>query len=158
MIFEQHYLDCLSQAAYVIVGGQDALVVDPRRDADVYLEAAARHGATVRHVVLTHVHADFVTGAAELRAATGATVWMGRRFDGEFAGSWYQAWEPVELAPGQTITLSPTFTVTTNSIQAEGGQATLSLSGQVRVAYAGIERTLTRNLRGEIGAVAWEES
>jgi hypothetical protein len=79
-------------------------------------------------------------------------------FDGEFAGSWYQDWEPVELAPGQTITLAPTFTVTTNSIQAEGGQASLSLRGQIRVAYVGIERTLTRNLAGEIGEVAWEGS
>jgi hypothetical protein len=113
----------------------------------------------------TWLDAEFEQGVAQVtitneadRLMTIEYLTLHLRFDGEFAGSWYQAWEPVELAPGQTITLSPTFTVTTNSIQAEGGQATLSLSGQVRVAYAGIERTLTRNLRGEIGAVAWEES
>lgn len=77
-------------------------------------------------------------------------------FDGEFAGSWYEPWEQVELAPGETVTLAPTFSITTNSIQDSGGDAELTLGGQIRVAYARIERTLTRTLTGTIGEVGWE--
>ena len=46
MIFTQHYLDCLSQASYLI-GDETtgrAVVVDPRRDIDIYLSEAAQHG------------------------------------------------------------------------------------------------------------------
>lgn len=113
----------------------------------------------------TWLDAEYEHGAAEVtitndadRLMTIEYLTLHLSFDGEFAGSWYQAWEPVELAPGETITLSPNFTVTTNSIQAEGGSATLTLGGQIRVAYAGIERTLTRNLQGTVGEVAWEGS
>lgn len=79
MIFEQHYLDCLSQASYLIGDERTrrAVVVDPRRDVGVYLDAAARSGLTIELVVETHVHADFVSGHLELAAATGATIAYG---------------------------------------------------------------------------------
>jgi hydroxyacylglutathione hydrolase len=83
VIFEQIYLDCLSQAAYLIGSEGEAVLVDPRRDVDDYLAAADRHGLTIRHVVATHVHADFVAGLTEIADRTGATVWMGGRFDGD---------------------------------------------------------------------------
>ncbi len=83
MIFEQIYLDCLSQAAYLIGSDGEAALVDPRRDVDEYLAAAERHGLTIRHVIATHVHADFVAGLLEIADRTGAVVWMGGRFDGE---------------------------------------------------------------------------
>jgi hydroxyacylglutathione hydrolase len=79
MILEQHYLGCLSQASYLI-GDEEAgvgAVVDPRRDVEVYLEAAKKHGLALRHVILTHFHADFVPGHLELRARTGATIHLG---------------------------------------------------------------------------------
>lgn len=82
MIFEQIYLDCLSQASYLIGSGERAVVVDPRRDVDVYLDAATRHGLDIEHVIATHLHGDFVAGLVELADRTGATVWMGERFDG----------------------------------------------------------------------------
>jgi glyoxylase-like metal-dependent hydrolase (beta-lactamase superfamily II) len=81
MILEQHYLACLSQASY-LVGDEAAgvaAVVDPRRDVDLYLEAAAKHGLAIRHVVLTHFHADFVAGHLELARRTGATIHLGTR-------------------------------------------------------------------------------
>ena len=76
MIFEQHYLECLSQASYLI-GDEStgrAVVVDPRRDVAPYLESAEEHGLTIELVIETHFHADFLSGHLELAAATGAAV------------------------------------------------------------------------------------
>jgi hydroxyacylglutathione hydrolase len=81
MIITQHYEECLSQAAYLIgdeITGK-AIVVDPLRDIDQYLESAAAHGLTIVGVVLTHFHADFLAGHLELAAATGAWVGVGDR-------------------------------------------------------------------------------
>src|SRR5688572_7754907 len=86
MILEQHYLGCLSQASYLIgdeVAGVGA-VVDPRRDVEVYLDAARQRGLALRHVILTHFHADFVPGHLELRARTGATIHLGARARASF--------------------------------------------------------------------------
>jgi hydroxyacylglutathione hydrolase len=79
MIFEQHYLACLSQASYLIgdEATKTAIVVDPRRDVELYLEQAARHGLAIRHVFLTHFHADFVAGHLELVERTGCALHLG---------------------------------------------------------------------------------
>ena len=99
MIFTQHYLDCLSQASYLI-GDEStgrAVVVDPRRDIDEYLSEAAEHGLHIERVVETHIHADFLSGHLELAAATGAVISYGKDADVEF---------PVEpLHDGQRISL-----------------------------------------------------
>lgn len=99
MIVEQHYLDCLSQASYVI-GDETtgrAVVVDPRRDVAPYLETAAEHGLTIELVVETHFHADFLSGHLELAAATGADIAYGSVADTEFPSR--------KLADGETISL-----------------------------------------------------
>lgn len=77
MHFEQFYLGCLAHASYLLVSGGEAVVVDPRRDVDIYLEAAKRHNAAIRHVFETHLHADFVSGHRELAERTGATIYIG---------------------------------------------------------------------------------
>lgn len=76
MHIEQFFLGGLGHQSYLITDEttQVALVVDPRRDIDVYLEAAERAGARITHVFETHVHNDYVTGALELRARVGATM------------------------------------------------------------------------------------
>lgn len=77
MYFVQHYLECLSQASYLIgdeTSGR-AVVVDPRRDVDVYLADAAEHDLAIEGVIMTHFHADFLGGHLELADATGA--WIG---------------------------------------------------------------------------------
>jgi glyoxylase-like metal-dependent hydrolase (beta-lactamase superfamily II)/rhodanese-related sulfurtransferase len=86
MILEQYYLGCLSQASYLIGDptSKTAAVVDPRRDVDLYLEEAAARGLTIRHVLLTHFHADVVSGHLELRARTGADIRLGRSAAPEF--------------------------------------------------------------------------
>jgi len=87
MILEQIYLACLSQASYLIVDEhtKTAAVVDPRRDVAVYLDKAKALGVSIRHVLLTHFHADFLAGHLELRAATGATIHLSARARAEYA-------------------------------------------------------------------------
>ena len=79
MIFKQFYLPCLAHASYVI--GDEATgtaaVVDPQRDIDQYIAFAAEHALTIKHVFLTHLHADFVAGHLELRDRVGATIYLG---------------------------------------------------------------------------------
>lgn len=76
MKFVQYYLDCLSQASYLI-GDETtgrAVVVDPRRDIDEYVADAADDGLTIELVIETHFHADFLSGHLELAEATGADI------------------------------------------------------------------------------------
>ncbi|HZE66022.1 MAG TPA: MBL fold metallo-hydrolase [Sporichthyaceae bacterium] len=79
MILKQYYLGCLSQASYLIADevSRRAVVVDPRRDVDEYLDDAAAAGLSIDLVVLTHVHADFIPGHTELAQRTGASIAMG---------------------------------------------------------------------------------
>ncbi|MGO9558959.1 MAG: MBL fold metallo-hydrolase [Acidimicrobiales bacterium] len=86
MIFEQYYLECLSQASYFL-GDETtgrAVVVDPRRDIEQYLEAAQAHHVTIELVIDTHFHADFLSGHLELAQATGADIAFGARADPQF--------------------------------------------------------------------------
>jgi hydroxyacylglutathione hydrolase len=77
MYFEQFYLGCLSHASYMLASGGHAVVVDPQRDVDLYLEAAARQGLKIGHIFETHLHADFVSGHRELAERTGARIYIG---------------------------------------------------------------------------------
>ncbi|MFI8321465.1 rhodanese-like domain-containing protein [Streptomyces sp. NPDC085529] len=99
MFFAQYYLDCLSQASYMIADetSGNAVVVDPRRDVSEYLADAAARGFTVVGVINTHFHADFVAGHLEMAAQTGAWIGYGRRAATEY---------PIRaLADGERISL-----------------------------------------------------
>ena len=79
MVLEQFYLPCLAHASY-LVGDETtgaAAVVDPQRDVAGYLEVAATRGLRITHVILTHLHADFIAGHLELRDRVGATICLG---------------------------------------------------------------------------------
>ncbi|NNF53736.1 MAG: MBL fold metallo-hydrolase [Acidimicrobiales bacterium] len=99
MIFEQHYLDCLSQASYFIGDESSgrAVVVDPRRDVAPYLETATEHNMTIELVIETHFHADFLSGHLELANQTGAAIAFGDKGETEF--------ESRKLADGERIEL-----------------------------------------------------
>jgi hydroxyacylglutathione hydrolase len=84
MYFEQFYLTCLAHASYMIGSEGEAAVVDPQRDVDLYLEAAAEQNLKIRHIFETHLHADFVSGHKELAARTGAKIYIGAQADAEF--------------------------------------------------------------------------
>jgi glyoxylase-like metal-dependent hydrolase (beta-lactamase superfamily II)/rhodanese-related sulfurtransferase len=87
MILQQFYLNCLAHASYLIADDDTrvAAVVDPQRDVEQYLTFAAERGLTIRHVLLTHLHADFVAGHLELRDRVGATIYLGARATAEYA-------------------------------------------------------------------------
>ncbi len=79
MIFKQFYLPCLAHASYMI-GDENtgtAVVVDPQRDTDQYIALAAEHALKIKHVFLTHLHADFIAGHLELRDRVGARIYLG---------------------------------------------------------------------------------
>ena len=76
MILETVTSEGLAHLSYV-VGDESAgtcVVIDPRRDVDVYLKTARKHSMRVTHVLETHIHADFVSGSRELAAQTGAVI------------------------------------------------------------------------------------
>ena len=79
MYFRQFYLGCLAHASYLIGDGGEAAVVDPRRDVDEYVVEADAQGLTIRWVLETHLHADFVSGHLELAKRTGATIVFGEK-------------------------------------------------------------------------------
>jgi glyoxylase-like metal-dependent hydrolase (beta-lactamase superfamily II)/rhodanese-related sulfurtransferase len=83
-VFKQYYLGCLAHASYLIGDGGQAVVVDPQRDVDEYIRDAAALGLEIRHVIETHLHADFVSGHRELARRTGATIHLGHRAGAEF--------------------------------------------------------------------------
>jgi hydroxyacylglutathione hydrolase len=85
MYFEQFYLGCLAHASYMLASEGEAVVVDPQRDVELYLKAAADHGVTIKHIFETHLHADFVSGHRELAARTGAKIYMGAQAGATFA-------------------------------------------------------------------------
>jgi hydroxyacylglutathione hydrolase len=86
MFLKQYYLGCLAHASYLIADEESAtgIVVDPQRDIQQYLADAEELGVHIRHVFLTHFHADFVAGHLELRDACGADIRMGSRAETEY--------------------------------------------------------------------------
>ena len=87
MIFKQFYLPCLAHASYLI-GDQasgTAAVVDPQRDIDQYIAFASEHSLKIKHVLLTHLHADFVAGHLELRDLEGAAIYLGAAAKAKYA-------------------------------------------------------------------------
>src|SRR5207253_31966 len=87
MILTRYYLGCLAHASYLIgdEASRTAAVVDPQRDVDQYLADADRLGLAIKHVFLTHFHADFVAGHLELRDRTGARIYLGAAAKAEYA-------------------------------------------------------------------------
>ena len=86
MFFQRFYDTGLAQASYLI-GCQrtgEAVVVDPNRDVQQYLDAAAKEGLRVTHVTETHIHADFVCGARELAQRAGARLLLSDEGDADW--------------------------------------------------------------------------
>src|SRR5262245_47274001 len=99
MILKQFYLGCLAHASY-LVGDETtraAVVVDPQRDIEQYLAFAGEHNLEIRHVVLTHFHADFLAGHLELRDRTGARIYLGAAARAEYAFTPLHDGDTIEL-------------------------------------------------------------
>ncbi|HTB09467.1 MAG TPA: MBL fold metallo-hydrolase [Acidimicrobiales bacterium] len=94
---------CLS---YVIGAGERAVVIDPSRDLDQYRDIASEHGWTITHVLDTHLHADHLSGARELSAAAGASLWLNPADPFTFAYEPLSDGKSIELAPGVDLVVS----------------------------------------------------
>ena len=77
MKIEQIYTGCLAQGAYYIESAGEAVVIDPLREVEPYLERAKADGASIKYVFETHFHADFVSGHIDLAKKSGATIVYG---------------------------------------------------------------------------------
>src|ERR1700733_4595977 len=86
MFLKQYYLGCLAHASYLIayLTSKTAIVVDPQRDIQQYIDDANKLGVHIRHVFLTHFHADFLAGHLELRDRCGADIRLGAQAKAEY--------------------------------------------------------------------------
>ncbi len=69
----------VSHSSYILAGSRSCAVIDPRRDVQIYIDAAKSLGLKITHVFETHLHADFVSGHLDLAQKTGATIYAPRR-------------------------------------------------------------------------------
>lgn len=99
MVLKQYYLGCLAHASYLLGDSATStgIVVDPQRDIEQYVRDAEELGLRIRHVFLTHFHADFVAGHLELRERCGAAIHLGSRARAEY--------EFVAMKDGDVLTL-----------------------------------------------------
>ncbi|GGG98645.1 MBL fold metallo-hydrolase [Pedobacter zeae] len=84
MKIEQFYEKCLSQASYYIEDNGIAVIVDPLRDIQQYLDLAEKNQARISYIFETHFHADFISGHLELARKTGAEIVFGPGANTEF--------------------------------------------------------------------------
>lgn len=77
MQIEQIYTNCLAQGSYYITSGNEAVIIDPLREVEPYLERAKRDGVKIKYIFETHFHADFVSGHLDLAKLTGAKIVYG---------------------------------------------------------------------------------
>ncbi|PZM86285.1 MAG: MBL fold metallo-hydrolase [Candidatus Melainabacteria bacterium] len=84
MFFKQFYLGCLAHGSYLIGSVGEAAVIDPQRDVDQYIEEANREGFSIKYIIETHLHADFVSGHRELAEKTGAAIVFGAKAGAAF--------------------------------------------------------------------------
>ena len=87
MLIRPFYLACLAHASYLLGDEKTktAVIIDPQRDVDAYVAEAERLGLTIKHVILTHFHADFVAGHLELRDRCRARIHLGARAEADYA-------------------------------------------------------------------------
>ena len=86
MIIRPFYLACLAHASYLLGDEKTktAIIVDPQRDVDLYVDEAKKLGLDIKHVMLTHFHADFVAGHLELRDRCGAKIHLGDKAEADY--------------------------------------------------------------------------
>jgi glyoxylase-like metal-dependent hydrolase (beta-lactamase superfamily II) len=74
MFIQQFFVAGLAHSSYLLGGASNCAIIDPRRDVEIYLDAAASMGMKITHILQTHLHADFVSGHLDLAEATGAVI------------------------------------------------------------------------------------
>lgn len=82
MIFERFEVPGLAHYSYLLASQEHAVVIDPKRDIDTYVQYARNKGLAITHVLETHIHADYASGALALSEATGAALWLSGHDEG----------------------------------------------------------------------------
>ncbi len=81
---EQINTSCLAQYAYYIESNGEAVIIDPMREIDLYLDILKKRNAKLKYIFETHFHADFVSGHLDLARKTGAEIVYGPTAKPEF--------------------------------------------------------------------------
>jgi len=84
MHIERFFVPGLAHASYLIASDDEAAVIDPERNVGNYLDYLARNGLKLNAIILTHPHADFVAGHAELAARSGAPIYLSEKAPATF--------------------------------------------------------------------------
>ena len=95
MLLQHFFVPKIAHSSYLLAGAQTCAVVDPRRDVDIYIEAAKSLDMKITHILETHLHADFISGHLDLAEKTGATIYAPKSANCHF--------EHVGLAEGDTL-------------------------------------------------------
>jgi len=74
MIIQQFFVPGIAHSSYLVAGNRTCAVIDPERDTGRYLAAARGDDLRITHILLTHLHADFIAGHMDLAEATGARI------------------------------------------------------------------------------------
>jgi len=142
--------EALGNTSYLVSAGDGvALSIDPRRDVDEHIELANRLGVRITAVIETHLHADFVSGALELRDATGATIYGAMMAHLDFPHSPITDGDRIDVGgtllealatPGHTPEhLAYLATIGGTNVLFSGGS--LIVGGAARTDLSGAERT-----------------
>lgn len=99
MKVEQLYTGCLAEAAYYIESEGEAVIIDPLRETQPYIEKLKKEGSKLKYIFETHFHADFVSGHLDLAAKTGATIVYGPNASTSYEV--YEAKDEEELKVGK---------------------------------------------------------
>jgi len=132
MKVEQIYTGCLAQGAYYVESNGEAAIIDPLREVAPYIQKATLNGASIKYVLETHFHADFVSGHLDLAKKTGAQIVYGPTAAPNF--SFYSAKDGEELSLGKIkikVLHTPGHTMesTCYLLIDENGKATSLFSG-----------------------------
>ena len=84
MIIQQFFTKKIAHSSYFLGGDKLCAIIDPRRDADMYIEVAREMGTRITHILETHLHADFISGHMDLAQKTGATIYGPRSANYDF--------------------------------------------------------------------------
>lgn len=107
MFFKRIYDEGLAQASYMIACAAtgEAVVVDPTRDIDIYLDEAREQGFDIVGALETHIHADFLSGARELARSTGGKLYVSAETVSGWKYKGLDELDTVELSDGDGFEL-----------------------------------------------------
>ena len=84
MKVEQIYTNCLSQGSYYIESNNEVAIIDPLREADIYISKAKTSNSKIKFIFETHIHADFISGHLNLAKKSGAEIVYGPKTETSF--------------------------------------------------------------------------